>query len=172
MTVAGSGPSPPAIFLMGPTASGKTELAVALAERFPVELISVDSAMVYRGMDIGTAKPSAELRARVPHRLVDIAEPDEVYSAARFRADALAAMRAITASGRVPLLVGGTMLYFRALERGLSELPEADPEVRERLAARGREQGWPALHEEMTRTYRELGRSETNRIMGDSDDEQ
>ena len=111
---------------MGPTASGKTDLAVELVSRLPCEIISVDSAMVYRGMDIGTAKPSPEILARAPHRLIDICEPNEAYSAARFREDALREMDAVARSGRVPLLVGGTMLYFRALTRGLSVLPGAD----------------------------------------------
>lgn len=142
---------PPAIFLMGPTASGKTELACELAGRFPLDLISVDSALVYRGLDIGTAKPDAATRARHPHRLIDIRDPDQPYSAAQFRADALAAMRDITASDRVPLLVGGTSLYFRALERGLSVLPEADPELRERLADEARQVGWPHLHARLAR---------------------
>ncbi len=126
---------------MGPTASGKSALALALAERFDVEIVSVDSAQVYRGMDIGTAKPDAATRARVPHHLIDIIDPIEAYSAARFRADALAAIAAIRARGRVPLLVGGTMLYFKALPEGLSALPAADPALRARLdarAARGR----------------------------------
>lgn len=137
---------PPAIFLTGPTASGKTELACALAERFPVDLVSVDSALVYRGFDIGTAKPDAATRARHPHRLIDIRDPDQPYSAAHFHADALAALRDITARGRVALLVGGTSLYFRALERGLSPLPDADRAVRARLAREARAEGWPRLH--------------------------
>lgn len=137
---------PPTVFLMGPTATGKTALACALAERFPIELISVDSALVYRGLDIGTAKPDAETLRRHPHALIDIRDPAEPYSAARFRDDALAAMRAIAARGRVPLLVGGTGLYFRALERGLSEMPTADPGLRERLRAEAGHEGWPALH--------------------------
>jgi tRNA dimethylallyltransferase len=137
---------PPVIFVMGPTASGKTELAIALHDRLPVELISVDSAMVYRGMDIGTAKPSREELARAPHRLIDICEPSEIYSAARFRDDALRAMRAITAAGRIPLLVGGTMLYFRALQHGLSALPQSDRAIRADLEARLERDGLAALH--------------------------
>ncbi|WP_049620565.1 tRNA (adenosine(37)-N6)-dimethylallyltransferase MiaA [Frateuria defendens] len=137
---------PLAIFLMGPTASGKTALACALSERFPVSLVSVDSALVYRGMDIGTAKPDAATLARYPHALVDIRDPAEPYSAADFRADALDAMAAVGRQGRVPLLVGGTGLYFRALQQGLSALPEADAAVRGRLAAEAAEQGWPAMH--------------------------
>ena len=142
---------PLAVFLMGPTASGKTALACALSERFPVELVSVDSALVYRGMDIGTAKPDAATLATYPHRLIDIRDPAEPYSAADFRSDALAAMQDITAGGRVPLLVGGTGLYFRALQQGLSHLPEADPAIRERLAAEAADAGWPALHRRLER---------------------
>ncbi len=137
---------PLAIFLMGPTASGKTQLACELATRFAVELVSVDSALVYRGMDIGTAKPDAATLACHPHRLIDIRDPFEAYSAADFRGDALEAMHAIVAAGRVPLLVGGTGLYFRALERGLSELPQADPAVRARLAADFESLGAAQLH--------------------------
>lgn len=137
---------PPAIFLMGPTASGKTALACALADAFPLALISVDSALVYRGMDIGTAKPDAATRARYPHALLDVRDPAQPYSAAEFRADALQAMQAAHAAGCVPLLVGGTGLYFRALERGLSPLPEADPALRAQLAMEAAAQGWPALH--------------------------
>ncbi|HLI17707.1 MAG TPA: tRNA (adenosine(37)-N6)-dimethylallyltransferase MiaA [Rhodanobacteraceae bacterium] len=137
---------PSAIFLMGPTATGKTALACALADRFPVELVSVDSALVYRGLDIGAAKPDAETLRRYPHALIDIRNPAEPYSAATFRDDALTAMRAITARGNVPLLVGGTGLYFRALERGLSEMPPAEPAVRARLQAEAERDGWPALH--------------------------
>jgi len=141
----------PAILLMGPTASGKTSLAMALARALPAELISVDSALVYRGMDIGTAKPSPALRAEVPHHLVDVLDPGEAYSAGRFRRDALAAMSAARDRGRVPILVGGTMLYFRALQRGLAELPEADPGLRAELDARAARSGWPALHAELAR---------------------
>ncbi|PLP38808.1 tRNA (adenosine(37)-N6)-dimethylallyltransferase MiaA, partial [Klebsiella pneumoniae] len=119
---------PKAIFLMGPTASGKTALAIALRKVLPVELISVDSALIYRGMDIGTAKPDAAELSAAPHRLLDILDPAEAYSAADFRRDALAAMADIVAAGRIPLLVGGTMLYFKALLEGLSPLPSADPE--------------------------------------------
>jgi tRNA dimethylallyltransferase len=131
---------------MGPTAAGKTDLAVELVGRLPLEIVSVDSAMVYRGMDIGTAKPDADLLARAPHRLVDICDPGEAYSAARFREDALAAMAEITDSGRVPLLVGGTMLYFRALQQGLADLPQADPGVRRRLAQEAQLFGLAHLH--------------------------
>ena len=132
---------------MGPTASGKTGLAVELCQRFPVEIISVDSALVYRGMDIGTAKPDAETLKLAPHRLIDIRDAAEAYSAAEFCADALREMRSITAAGKVPLLVGGTMLYFRALEYGLSELPAADPAVRKRLEQQAAEIGWSGMHE-------------------------
>ncbi|KLD65364.1 tRNA (adenosine(37)-N6)-dimethylallyltransferase MiaA [Dyella japonica] len=137
---------PLAVFLMGPTASGKTALACALSDQFPLDLVSVDSALVYRGLNIGAAKPDAPTLARYPHRLIDIRDPAEPYSAADFRGDAVAAMQDITAQGRVPLLVGGTGLYFRALQQGLSQLPEADPSVRERLAAQAALDGWPALH--------------------------
>lgn len=139
---------PPAIFLMGPTASGKTALACALADVFPLGLVSVDSALVYRGLDIGTAKPDAATLARYPHALLDIRDPGAPYSAAMFREDALQAM-ARTAAGRVPLLVGGTGLYFRALQKGLSDLPEADPFVRARIAAQAQQHGWPALHAQL-----------------------
>jgi tRNA dimethylallyltransferase len=142
---------PPAILLMGPTASGKTDLALALARRFPVELISVDSALVFRDMDIGTAKPDKVTLAAFPHRLIDLISPEEVYSAARFREEALTAMADITAAGRVPLLVGGTMLYFKALLEGLADLPRADPAIRVMLDAEAREKGWPALHAELQR---------------------
>ncbi len=137
---------PPAILLMGPTASGKTELAVELAARLPVELVSVDSALVYRGMDIGTAKPDADTLARAPHRLIDICDPTESYSAARFRDDALREMGEITAAGRIPLLVGGTMLYFRALQQGLAQMPAADPLLRKRLEKEMAGSGLAALH--------------------------
>ncbi len=140
---------PPAIFLMGPTAAGKTGLAVELVQRYPVDIISVDSAMVYRQMDIGTAKPDADILSQAPHRLIDIRDPAESYSAAEFRADALVEMAKITAQGRVPLLVGGTMLYFRALAGGLATLPSADPELRKQLEAEARQLGWPALHQRL-----------------------
>jgi len=139
-------PRPLAILLMGPTASGKTDLAVALSEHLPCDIVSVDSAMVYRGMDIGTAKPDAATLARAPHRLIDCCDPAEAYSAARFCEDARREMAVIAASGRIPLLVGGTMLYFRALQQGLSPLPSADPEVRQRLEREGRRLGWAAMH--------------------------
>jgi len=132
---------------MGPTAAGKTGLALALCQRFPLAIISVDSALVYRGMDIGSAKPDAATLRAAPHRLIDIRDPAEPYSAADFRADALREMQAITAEGKVPLLVGGTLLYFRALEHGLSKLPPADAAVRTQLAQQAAAIGWPAMHE-------------------------
>ncbi len=131
---------------MGPTASGKTDLAVRLVQELPCEIISVDSALVYRGMDIGTAKPDTETLARAPHRLIDILDPVESYSAADFRADALREMDAISAAGKIPLLVGGTMLYFRSLYRGLSSLPSADESVRRQLEQQAQKRGWPAMH--------------------------
>ncbi|WP_371323121.1 tRNA (adenosine(37)-N6)-dimethylallyltransferase MiaA [Dechloromonas sp. ZY10] len=137
---------PPAILLMGPTASGKTALAMHLAERFPCELISVDSAQVFIDMDAGTAKPSAEELARHPHRLINLISPEESYSAARFCSDALAAMSEVRQAGKIPLLVGGTMLYFRALLQGLADLPQADPAIRAELDADAARLGWPALH--------------------------
>lgn len=138
--------SPLAIFLMGPTASGKTGLAAELAQRLPVELISVDSALVYRGMDIGTAKPDADLLARAPHHLIDIIPPTEAYSAGQFRSDALRLMSEITGRGNIPVLVGGTMLYFKILQGGLSDLPQANEPVRADLLVQADQQGWPALH--------------------------
>ncbi len=142
---------PPAIFLMGPTASGKTALAVSLVEHFPLEIISVDSALVYRGMDIGTAKPDAATLARAPHHLLDIREPTEAYSAAAFCEDALRLMADIVARGKVPLLVGGTMLYFRALLKGLDDLPRADAALRQKLEIDAASRGWPALHADLAR---------------------
>jgi tRNA dimethylallyltransferase len=141
----------PAFALLGPTASGKSRLAMELAARHPLEIVSLDSAQVYRGMDIGTAKPSTEERRRVPHHLLDILDPTEAYSAGRFRADAIGAVRDILARGRIPLLVGGTMLYYRALVSGLAELPAADAAVRAELDARAAREGWPALHQELAR---------------------
>jgi tRNA dimethylallyltransferase len=141
----------PAITLMGPTASGKTDLAVWLCERFPLEIVSVDSALVYRDMNIGTAKPDAATLARAPHHLIDLLPPTEAYSAGRFKRDALAVMQAIRARGNVPLLAGGTMLYFRALLGGLDDLPPADTALRAELEARATVEGWPALHAELAR---------------------
>lgn len=137
---------PRAIFLMGPTASGKTALAIELVENYNCEIISVDSALVYKEMDIGTAKPDAELQARAPHRLIDLIDPSEVYSAANFREDALREMADITAKGKVPLLVGGTMMYFKFLRDGAAQLPKADDAIRQRLLAQGEEFGWPYMH--------------------------
>ncbi|MBK1612749.1 tRNA (adenosine(37)-N6)-dimethylallyltransferase MiaA [Rubrivivax gelatinosus] len=143
--------SPAAICLAGPTASGKTAAALALAARRPLEIISVDSALVYRGLDIGTAKPSAAERAAVPHHLIDIVDPADSYSAARFVADATRLVAEIAARGRLPLLVGGTMLYFKALRDGLDTMPETDPAIRAELDARAAALGWPALHAELAR---------------------
>ena len=148
----GRSPEPPQLpvyVLTGPTGAGKTDWAIHLAERAPVEIVSVDSALVYRGLDIGTAKPSRELRARVPHHLIDICDPVESYSAGRFVTDVLASIQAIHSRRRIPLLVGGTMLYLRALLQGLAALPTAAPELRAKLDARAREEGWPALHAEL-----------------------
>ena len=142
---------PPAILLIGPTASGKSAVALELATLLPVEVVSVDSAQVYRGLDIGTAKPDKATLARVSHHLIDLIDPNQSYSAARFRHDALAAMAAIRARGRIPLLVGGTMLYVKALREGLSRLPPADPTVRRELDERAAAVGWPALHAELAR---------------------
>ena len=140
---------PPAIFLMGPTASGKTGAAVALMTKLPVEIISVDSALVFKDMNIGTAKPEAEVLEQAPHHLIDIIDPTSAYSAANFRSDALRLMADITARGKIPLLVGGTMLYFKALEDGLSGLPEADSSVRAALDAEAAQIGWPAMHRKL-----------------------
>lgn len=142
---------PDAIFLMGPTASGKTAAAVALAQIFPLEIISVDSALVYTDMNIGTAKPDAATLAAAPHYLIDLIAPTQAYSAAQFCADALPLMAEITARGHVPLLVGGTMLYFKALREGLSNLPQADPAIRALIDADAAERGWPALHQDLMR---------------------
>ncbi|MCX7153722.1 MAG: tRNA (adenosine(37)-N6)-dimethylallyltransferase MiaA [Proteobacteria bacterium] len=137
---------PPAIALLGPTASGKSALAMAIAARHAVEIISVDSAQVFRGMDVGTAKPSVSERAAVPHHLIDIIDPTEAYSAARFRADTLRLMQEIVARGRTPLLAGGTMLYFKSLREGLSDLPAADPALRAALELEATRHGWPRMH--------------------------
>jgi tRNA dimethylallyltransferase len=156
------------IALAGPTASGKTAAALALARRLPVEIVSVDSALVYRGMDIGTAKPSPAERAQVPHHLLDIRDPAESYSAADFAIDASRCIRDITARGALPLLVGGTMLYFKALFEGLSPLPPADPAVRARLDAQAQALGWPALHAQLAEvdplTARRLAPQDAQRI--------
>ena len=142
---------PPAIFLMGPTASGKTGVAVELVQHLPCEIISVDSALVYRGMDIGTAKPDAATLIQAPHHLIDIIDPTLSYSAAQFRQDALRLMGEITARGHIPLLVGGTMLYFKALRQGLNDLPQADPATRAMIDAMAAERGWSAVHAELAR---------------------
>lgn len=159
---------PPAIFLMGPTASGKTGVAVELVQRMPVELISVDSALVFRDMDIGTAKPDAAALARAPHHLIDVIDPTEAYSAAAFRHDALRLMADITARGKIPLLVGGTMLYFKALRGGLSDLPQSDPEVRAKLDALIAHHGIEHLHAELAKvdaeTAARLHATDTQRI--------
>jgi tRNA dimethylallyltransferase len=140
-----------AVVLLGPTASGKSVLAMQLAEKIPLEIVSVDSAQVYRGMDIGTAKPSATDRTAVPHHLIDIRDPADPYSAADFVRDAIVAIREIRARGKLPLLVGGTMLYAKALRDGLSDLPSADPNLRARIEAEARELGWPELHARLTK---------------------
>ena len=142
---------PLAIFLMGPTASGKSALAMELVRHLPCDIISVDSALVYRGMDIGTAKPTSSELVQAPHRLIDILDPIESYSAADFRRDALREMAQIAAAGRIPLLVGGTMLYYKALLEGLSPLPEADPQVRAEIEQEAASLGWQALHDELCR---------------------
>jgi len=144
-------PQPTAYALLGPTASGKSRLAFELAARHPLEIVSVDSAQVYRGMDIGTAKPSPAERARVPHHLIDVVDPTESYSAGRFRADAIRAVEGILARRRIPLLVGGTMLYYRALAQGIDALPAAQPALRAEIEARAARLGWPALHAELAR---------------------
>lgn len=141
---------PLALFLMGPTASGKTDLAIRLRQQFPVEIISVDSALIYKGMDIGTAKPTAEELALAPHRLIDILDPNASYSAADFRRDALAAMNDIAREGKIPLLVGGTMLYFKALLEGLSPLPAANSDIRQQIEQEALTLGWKVLHDQLS----------------------
>lgn len=144
-------PSPPVIFILGPTASGKTALAMQLADRFPVELISLDSAQVFRDMNIGTAKPDAETLAKYPHHLIDLISPEESYSAARFCEDALRVMGEITARGKVPLIVGGTMLYYKALTEGLADMPKADAAIRAQIDAEAALHGWPHMHMELAK---------------------
>jgi tRNA dimethylallyltransferase len=157
-----------AFALLGPTASGKSQLALALAERLPIEIVSMDSAQVYRGLDIGTAKPSADARLRVPHHLIDVLDPDRAYSTGRWRNDALSAIKNILAAGKLPLIVGGTMLYYRALAGGLDVLPQADAEVRSAIDAEAAERGWPALHAELSRvdpqSARRIAPGDTQRI--------
>ena len=140
---------PRVLTLTGPTASGKSGLAEELARRFPLEIISVDSAVVYQGMDIGTAKPSALIRKGIPHHLVDIRDPKDTYSAADFRHDAIRIVREVLARGRLPILVGGTMLYFRALKHGIAELPAADAEIREQISKIGQHEGWDEVHRQL-----------------------
>ncbi|WP_067515478.1 tRNA (adenosine(37)-N6)-dimethylallyltransferase MiaA [Endozoicomonas ascidiicola] len=140
---------PPAVFLMGPTASGKTDLAVALSKSYPFEIISVDSALIYKGMDIGTAKPEPDVLADAPHHLIDILDPSEAYSAADFRQDAIALMTDITKRGRIPLLVGGTMMYFKVLRDGMASMPSADDRVRQALLNTAEEKGWAFLHQQL-----------------------
>lgn len=142
--------NPPAIFLMGPTASGKSQVALDIARNFPTEIISVDSAQVYRHMDIGTAKPGQEILAHAPHHLINLIDPDQSYSAAQFRQDALSIMQDISSRNKIPLLVGGTMLYFRALQEGLSALPAADQDLRLTLENRAEKHGWPAMHQKLS----------------------
>ena len=139
----------PVLLIMGPTGAGKTDLAIRLAERFPIEIVSVDSAMVYRGMDIGTGKPAPAVLEQFPHHLVDILDPSDAYSAGRFVRDACSAIYEIHARGRLPVLVGGTMLYFRALRKGMADLPSADPTIRTQIDTEARSLGWPALHAEL-----------------------
>ncbi len=141
---------PPAIFLMGPTASGKTDVAIRLAQEYPIDIISVDSSMVYRGLDIGTAKPTAAELALAPHRLIDIRDPAQPYSAADFRMDALREMADSTSRGRIPLLVGGTMMYFKVLKEGLANLPEANEIIRAEITLEAQTHGWPFIHQKLT----------------------
>lgn len=149
--MAASSSLPTVVLLMGPTATGKTELAAALSQALPLDVVSVDSAMVYRDMDIGTAKPDAAFLRRCPHRLIDICDPAEPYSAGRFVDDARREVEQIHAAGRIPLLAGGTMLYFRALQQGLADLPQADPALRAEIDAEAAAEGWPAMHERLRR---------------------
>ncbi len=142
---------PPAIFVMGPTASGKTDVAMSLREHLPVDIISVDSAQVYRQMDIGSAKPDRETLKKHPHQLIDIRDPVDAYSAGDFLKDAREKMSEISSAGRIPLLVGGTMLYFKVLLEGLAELPQANQVIRNELQERADKSGWPSLHEELKR---------------------
>ncbi|MGB5455837.1 MAG: tRNA (adenosine(37)-N6)-dimethylallyltransferase MiaA [Gammaproteobacteria bacterium] len=155
----GTSPEDPlAVFIMGPTATGKTDLAIALADALPLDIISVDSAMVYRGMDIGSAKPDQQTLERAPHRLIDICDPAEAYSAGRFRHDAMNEMSDISSAGRIPLLVGGTMLYFRTLQQGIADLPDADPAIRQRLEHQASIKGWQYMHNRLQRIDPDAGR--------------
>ena len=147
-----------AFCLLGPTASGKSRLALELAARLPLEIVSVDSAQVYRGMDVGTAKPSHEERSHVPHHLIDVIDPDERYSAGQFRSDAIRVIEGVLARKRIPLLVGGTMLYYRALAAGLDALPSADAEIRRAIDEEAAQRGWPALHAELAKIDPEAAR--------------
>jgi tRNA dimethylallyltransferase len=160
--------TPPIILLMGPTAAGKTDIAVALAEFYPIEIISVDSALVYREMDIGTAKPSPDILQKVPHHLIDIRDPADAYSAAQFCEDVLQLIPEIFARGHLPLLVGGTMMYYRALTQGLSKLPGANPEIRAELDAAAQQLGWGAMHQQLAEidpiTAARLHPNDTQRI--------
>ena len=149
---------------MGPTASGKSAVALDLVRELPCEIISVDSAQVYRHMDIGTAKPDTETLKAAPHHLIDVIEPDDNYSAARFRDDALTLMREITERGNIPLLVGGTMMYFKTLLEGLSELPEADPAIRMVIDTMAEESGWPALHKELAKVDPAVKTADVQRV--------
>ncbi len=162
------GASRTAFALLGPTASGKSQLALRLADELPIEIVSVDSGQVYRGMDIGTAKPTPAERRRVPHHLIDLVDPTEAYSAGRFRDDAIAAVEGVLARGRIPLLVGGTMLYYRALARGLDALPAADAAIRAEIARDADAKGWPAMHAELARvdqaSSRRLAPNDSQRI--------
>ena len=159
---------PPVIFIMGPTATGKTELAIYLHEKINSEIISVDSAMVYRGLDIGTAKPDKSLLEIVPHRLIDICDPAEVYSAARFQQDAYTAVNEIHAKGKIPILVGGTGLYFRALEKGLDKLPVANYEIRRKIEKEAEKKGWQYMHEKLSvvdkKSAIKINQNDTQRI--------
>jgi tRNA dimethylallyltransferase len=143
---------------MGPTACGKTRVAVELVQELPFEIISVDSALVYRGLDIGSGKPDAATLARAPHRLIDIRDPAAAYSAADFRTDALREMKEIISKGKIPLLVGGTMLYFKALREGLAEMPSASPEVRAKILEQARTEGWTAVHQRLQQVDPEAAR--------------
>jgi len=158
VTQHGTSPDDPlAVFIMGPTATGKTDLAIELVDALPMDIISVDSAMVYRGMDIGSAKPDKKTLERAPHRLIDICDPADAYSAGRFRKDAVAEMDQISSAGRIPLLVGGTMLYYRTLQRGIADLPDADEEIRQKLEDEASQKGWEYMHRRLRQIDPEAG---------------